>query len=188
MRHKAGLWNAIWSDMFIESTFMRYGHGPGGLVGITLSPSTLKRWALSLHTCSRLLKDVADMRDVSVETPFINTHKEEANARIESDASDRLNIRQKLDKCVDPMHPEEHPEGIFNICSGRIGPNSVNVDNAVNIGKKQMVEYENSWPKGFNGPLSTKVVTMAASKKGIKCGSSTIFDTEPIYSSVMGLL
>jgi len=35
MRHQAGLWNGIWSDMFIETTFMRYGHGPGGLAGIT---------------------------------------------------------------------------------------------------------------------------------------------------------
>ena len=55
MKHRSGLWNAIWSDMFIESTFMRYGHGPGGLIGITLSPNALKRWALSPHLCSRLI-------------------------------------------------------------------------------------------------------------------------------------
>lgn len=188
MRHKAGLWNAMWSDMYIETTFMRYGHGPGGLVGITLSPSTFKRWALSLHTCSRLLKDVADMRDVSSESIHISTHKEEAKARIQSDASDRLNIRQMLDNCVDPLNPEEHPDGILNIVSGRIGPDSVNVDNAVNTGKKQMVEYESGWPISFNGPLRNKVVTMAASKKGIKCGSGIVFDTELIYSRVMGLL
>lgn len=30
MRHVPGLWNSIWSDMFIESTFMRYGHGNQG--------------------------------------------------------------------------------------------------------------------------------------------------------------
>ena len=36
MRHQPGLWNAIWSDMYIESTFMRYGHSPGGIIGITL--------------------------------------------------------------------------------------------------------------------------------------------------------
>ena len=52
MRHKAGLGNGIWSDMFIESTLMRYGHGPGGIIGITLQPSTMTRWALSLHICS----------------------------------------------------------------------------------------------------------------------------------------
>ena len=35
MRHMNGLWNGMWSDMFIESTFMRYGHGRAGIVGIT---------------------------------------------------------------------------------------------------------------------------------------------------------
>ena len=42
MHHVPGLWNGIWSGMFIETTFMRYGHGPGGIIGITLRPETLK--------------------------------------------------------------------------------------------------------------------------------------------------
>lgn len=54
MRHTQGLWNGIWSDMFIETTFMRYWHG---VIGITLKQETLKTWALSLHimcqTCGR---------------------------------------------------------------------------------------------------------------------------------------
>ena len=49
MHHKSEFWKGIWSDKYIETTFMRYGHGPGGLIGITLSPSAVKRWALSLH-------------------------------------------------------------------------------------------------------------------------------------------
>ena len=59
----AGLWNGIWSDMMIETTFMWYGHAPGGLVGITLKPEMLKVWALSLHACSRLESDLDDMTD-----------------------------------------------------------------------------------------------------------------------------
>ena len=58
MRHMNGLWNGIWSDMFIESTFMRYGHGKTGIVGITLKPETLKTWALSCHICSQLKQDL----------------------------------------------------------------------------------------------------------------------------------
>ena len=46
MRHVPGIWNGIWSDMFIETTVIRYGHGPGGIIGITLKPETLKTWAL----------------------------------------------------------------------------------------------------------------------------------------------
>ena len=62
-RHEKGIWNGIWSDMFIESTFMRYGHAPGGIIGITLKHETLKVWALSLHTCSQLESDLDDKID-----------------------------------------------------------------------------------------------------------------------------
>ena len=61
MRHQRGLWNGIWSDMYIETTFIRYGHAPGGILGITLKPETLKVWALCLHTCSRLEADLDEM-------------------------------------------------------------------------------------------------------------------------------
>lgn len=63
MRHNPGIWNGIWSDMFIESTLMRYGHGKGGIIGITLKPETLKTWALSLHICSKLESDLNEMVD-----------------------------------------------------------------------------------------------------------------------------
>ena len=72
MRHQPGLWNAIWSNMYIESTFMRYGHSPGGIIGITLKPSTLKRWALSRHLCSQIVKDVSEMKD---EREAYNLHR-----------------------------------------------------------------------------------------------------------------
>ena len=31
MRYQNGIWNAIWFDMLIETTFMHYGHGPTGM-------------------------------------------------------------------------------------------------------------------------------------------------------------
>ncbi|KAH3691989.1 hypothetical protein DPMN_191404 [Dreissena polymorpha] len=38
MRHVPGVWNAAGSDMFIETTFMRYGHGKKKIIGSTLQP------------------------------------------------------------------------------------------------------------------------------------------------------
>ena len=46
MRHKEGIWNVILSDMFIESTFMRYGHYKTGVIDTTLKPESEKVWAL----------------------------------------------------------------------------------------------------------------------------------------------
>ncbi len=58
MHHKEGLFNGIWSDMAIESTFMRYGHSRGGIIGITLQPNTLETWAYSLHSCNDIVNDL----------------------------------------------------------------------------------------------------------------------------------
>ena len=35
-RHIQGIWSGLWSDQFIESTFMRYDHSVGGIIGIML--------------------------------------------------------------------------------------------------------------------------------------------------------
>ncbi|MES9884531.1 MAG: hypothetical protein ABW185_27110 [Sedimenticola sp.] len=186
MRHRPGLWNAIWSDMFIESTVMRYGHGPGGLIGITLKPNAVKRWALSMHICSQLVQGISEMSD-GVRSPDVTTHKEELKSRIDADRLDRDNIRQKLTTCIDPIDPTDHPSGIINIVNGRNGPESVNADNAVAIGDSQMKNYEDSWPSGFHSTLGKKVVSMDATNKHIKVGNTRVFDTKLIYSRVMGL-
>ncbi len=91
MRHRPGIWNAIWSDMFIESTVMRYGHGPGGLIGITLRPNAVKRWALSMHICSQLVQGIVEMK-YGVRSADVTAHKEELKSRIETDRVDRENI------------------------------------------------------------------------------------------------
>ena len=62
--HRHGLWHAIWADMSIETMFVHYEHGPGGLIGITLNDKAVHRWAMSLRTCSRL-KDMADLKGSS---------------------------------------------------------------------------------------------------------------------------
>ncbi len=61
-RHHSGVWNGIWSDMFIETSFMRYGKGPGGLIGLTLNEQSVKKWAYGLHICTEIIRDLAKMR------------------------------------------------------------------------------------------------------------------------------
>ena len=186
MHHVPGLWNGIWSDMLIETTFMRYGHGPGGIIGITLKPETLKTWALSLHICSRLEQDIITLvgkeQDISQEA-----HKEEMKARIASDGADRQSIQNKLKLCIDPLDPSSHPPTIVNIVSGQVADDTVNVHDAVAIGTKQMQEFEKGWSEGFRSTISKKVKTVSDSKKHIKVGSQKVYDTSVIYSRVIGI-
>ena len=186
MRHQPGIWNGIWSDMYIESTFMRYGHGPGGIIGITLKPKALKRWALGLHICSQLTKDIAAIREGNDQTT-VTVHKEEMPSRKQTDAADRQHIREKLGISIDPLQPNGHPKGLINIVTGKVAPESVNVDRSVQIGTQQMREYEASWPDGFHKPLAKQVITISASRKHIKVGHVPVYDTTLIYSRVLAL-
>ena len=131
MHHNAGLFNGIWSDMAIETTFVRYGHGQSGIIGITLKPETLKTWAYRLHTCHGISDDLNEMRDN--EQPSAQTsHKEETAARIKGDDQDRRALRDKLEFCIDPLVPEQHPDGLMNIVTGHVvNHSSVNADKAL---------------------------------------------------------
>lgn len=187
MHHVPGLWNGIWSDMFIETTFMRYGHGPGGIIGITLKPETLKTWALGLHICCRLEQDIAEVVGSEKERRQ-ETHKEETKARIASDSSDRASIREKLKLIIDPLDPASHPPTIVNVVTGQVSDETVNVQDAVTIGTALMEEFERSWPEGFRNTIKKKVKTVADStKKSIKVGSKHVYDTTVIYSRVIGI-
>ena len=114
-------------------------------------------------------------------------HKEEASGRIQLDAKDRSAIQSALEMHIDPLDPVQHDGNIINIISGRVGPPSLNVHNAVAIGTAQMQEFENAWPEGFYNVISQRVITMAATKKNIPCTEGKIFDTSLIYSRVIGL-
>ena len=87
MHHQSGFWNGIWSDLFIETTYMRYGHAPAGIVGSTLNESTLAIWALSHSTCAQLMNDRQVMKD-GEEQNIVTSHKEERQTRIKADAAD----------------------------------------------------------------------------------------------------
>ena len=69
MHLNAGLFNDIWSDMAIQTTFMRYGHGQSGIIGIPLRPETLKTWAYSLYACNTVVRHLDQMRTQEQHVP-----------------------------------------------------------------------------------------------------------------------
>lgn len=186
MHHNPGFWNGIWSDMYIETTFMRYGHSHGGIIGITLQPETLKTWALGLYIRSRLVEDIVHMTDPDCDA-VQEKHKEEMRSRIKADAADRTVIREKVELSIDPFDAHTEANKIVNIVSGRVAPPAVNVDQAHDIGLQQMKRFEAALPNGFYDTISKKVITLEASKKHVKMGEKTIVNTELLFSRLLGL-
>jgi len=131
-RHRDVIWNGLWSDMMIESTFMRFGHGLGGIIGVTLNQPLVRCWALSLHICNRLMKDVAELNEET--DTSVQSHKEEISSRVKSDGRDRETIHQKLKQCINPL---DSGHELVNIVTRGVYSKKANVDNAVSIGTQQ---------------------------------------------------
>ena len=60
-RNSTGFFSGIWSDMLIETTFMKFG----GLVGVTSKPKSVIRWAYSFHKISIMIKELKEITDTS---------------------------------------------------------------------------------------------------------------------------
>ena len=87
------------------------------------------------------------MRDDLSEHP--THHKKESKEHIQGDVPDRRTIREWLDQCIDLLDPAGHSPTLFNIVSGKLVAESVNVQNALHIGTDCMQAYENKLPQGF---------------------------------------
>ena len=84
---------------------------------------------------SRLIKDIADLKEaISVE---VDLHKEESHTRIKADDNDRNAIRDKLEKCVDPLDASLG-HNFINIVTGKFSNKNVNVEDAVSIGEARL--------------------------------------------------
>lgn len=167
---------------------MRYGHSTGGIIGITLKPEALKIWALSRHICCKIESDMKEMEEETDTTKVQLYHKEESKRRVMADNKDRAGLRQKLDTCLHPLEPYEHPaDSIVNITTGKIAPAPVNVDSAIQIGETMLQDFEKTWPEGFYGTISKKVKTMAMTTKSIQVGDTRMYDLNVIYSRVIAL-
>ena len=89
----------------------------------------------------------------------MTSHTKESKARMDANNKDRERIERTLSICIYPLNPTHQPSGMVNIVTGEIGPESVNIDQAVSIGWQQMVDFQATWPEGFNETICRKIVT-----------------------------
>ncbi len=167
---------------------MRYGKGPGGLIGLTLNEQSVKKWAYGLHICTEIIRDLAEMRS-NDDSKDVLVHKEEMPSRLKSDNCDRSKIRIKLEQCINPLEPTQHPANLVNVSTGYINKsNAVNVEQAIDIGCQQMQTFVENFPDCFHKTISKQVHMLKSEKKGIHLGHTQVFNTEAIYARIMYLI
>lgn len=143
MHHNPGILNSIWSDMGVESTFLRYGHSKSGIwdsswsqrlwkPGLTVYISATAYWMTSVvwilvqgqqpstHTWRKILLEFWVLQLIG-----------------------RVS-RPSLKHDTDPLCPTQHPEqGLVNTVTGQVYTQSLtNVDHSENLGKTQMEQFK----------------------------------------------
>ena len=58
---------------------------------------------------------------------------------------------------------------------------------AITLGHIQLIEIESKLPLGFRQPIEKKVKIMVPAQKGFSVGPKVVYNTELIFSRVMGL-
>ena len=188
VRHIPGIYNFAWTDMFIETTYMRLGHGPAGAIVIATDYDQMVKWALSFALCGELSQNVRAMSNTEQDTVHTH-HKEEREGRIKADQTDRLSLRNTLEACINPLDDVSHPDGaLINIVTGQIADPEVNADDAVSLGQRAMRDFKGGWPGYFYDPLSKLIVSMDVKKKHVLIGKERVYDQELINARVIGLL
>ena len=88
------------------------------------------------------MKDTFEWKKHWKQIKLIHT-RENFLSRVKSDNVDREKIREKLNLCINPLDPTQHPEQLVNVCIGMLGSEKTDVDDAVDIGRRTK-EYEKS--------------------------------------------
>ena len=136
MRHLKGHWNATWSDMLIETTYIRHGKGilrQGGLIGKTVNPEQVKKIFTTFHSFMETRNNLNKI--LEIDGASSKKHREEQKHRLLLDKSDREALMTSLKNCLRPLQPELHAEKlkIVNIFSGKIANDKVNIHASVEI-------------------------------------------------------
>lgn len=140
MRYKAGYWNGVCSNTYIEITFMNYKKVPGSIIGITLKTNVVEKWANRLRMCTQFLKNLDEMREFNT-LQGVEYPEEKIKASITSGKEDRNSLSPVLKKWINPLSTEI--DGRVMIYSGVITKDNVNAHNVANIGNQQLKKFKN---------------------------------------------
>ena len=86
--------------MSMESTCMKIGKGPKGLIGKTTQEKAVRIWALRHHLCGELMPELEKLRESKVDC---TKHKKEYEGRMKADDADRSKIQDAL--LTTSIHP-----------------------------------------------------------------------------------
>jgi hypothetical protein len=63
MHHEPVIFNGIWSDMAIETTYMRYNSENSEMIGLTMKSELWRQCAMSINAINTVISDLNTITD-----------------------------------------------------------------------------------------------------------------------------
>lgn len=147
-RRADAFWSGVFMDMLIEQDLMRILKIIGGMIGRTITESTLARWILGLPYTNDITKEIEKFCNIK----FVSSeqHVDARDSRIKRDDADVL----KIDEWFKSNDPFPHMDTIICISTGVTGTENINCCDSFEIGKKKFRRY--CWKTLYTGYFSKK--------------------------------
>ena len=132
-RNPSLFWSATWTDMTIEQCMMRSGTITVGLINITNNDAARAKWLLSVHILAQYTESLQCLTGTVTGT-WSKQHREMEISRTKKDKNDVIKFLKFL-TCHNPFNVDKK-DVLLNIATGIIANREINIDEAVQIGKK----------------------------------------------------
>ena len=168
LRRSDRFWGGLSTDLINEQVLVRSVKTTGGMTrGRGMDEAQRAQWLLSMPARAEFNNAMQDLTEAGYCTS--EQQKQTMNSRMMRDHKDILTIMSFLDE----RNPFFDDKGLRNIATGVVADKSVNVDDAVNVGRKIVQSMKDQEIGDFVFKRSNQVVTFT-SKIGAKVGDETI--------------
>ena len=145
MRHQNGIWNTIWSNMIIQTSHIKIGKGPVGVIGFTTSSTAMFVLGKSMHSKTNYISELYAYRGEKILHQI--THTMESKEGIDPDEIDCSKLRSFITNCIHPLSTDCDKEILLcNIVTGQIAAIILNVNKSVLNGKALVTKFKEKVP------------------------------------------
>ena len=173
VRRSDRFWAGLSTDLVIEQVLMRSLKTSGGLTrGRGMGEEQRLTWLLSMPVCAAYNTAMQNVTGLAFNTS--DQHKDMTKARLQRDEKDIQVVHDYLHE----RNPFSEDPTLRNITSGEIADNSVNVDEAVQIGQKILTSMTGKEVLTASFRKKDQVVTLA-SKSSMKVDGEVV-EADPL--------
>uniref|UniRef100_A0A6P7GZZ5 Uncharacterized protein LOC114345123 n=1 Tax=Diabrotica virgifera virgifera TaxID=50390 RepID=A0A6P7GZZ5_DIAVI len=172
-RRAANFWSGVFTDMVIEQDLMRIMKIEGGMIGRTITESTLSRWILAMPYTNDVCKEIEKFCGINFSTT--EQHVDATDSRIKRDNADVL----KMFDWFKEHDPFPQTTSIVSISTGVTGGENINCHDCFEIGKKGVEDMIGCHFSSIKMSKNKRILPLSTVNSSIKSKDDVVVPIDP---------